>query len=93
MAVDLHYFYGECNTPEAQAQIKENFIKLLNKTIFRDACQDRSLRDKCTPDNVNVTCGNVTSRERRASGIIMLHEVAFIYASYSAERCLYRGSR
>ena len=72
MAVDLHYFYGECNTPEAQAQIKENFIKLLNGSVFQEACQDRSLRDRCTPDNVKVTCGNVTGRERRASGMAML---------------------
>ena len=69
MAVDLHYFYGECNTPEAQAQIKENFIKLLNGSVFKEACQDRSLRDKCTPDNVEVTCGEVNSRKRRVSGM------------------------
>lgn len=73
MAVDLHYFYGDCHTPEAQAQIKENFIQLLNTSILKEVCQDRSLRDKCKPENVNVTCGIVTRTKRRASGMIKLH--------------------
>ena len=73
MAVSLHYFYGDCNTPDAQAQIKQNFIKLLNNSYFNEACRDPALRDKCKAENVVVTCGNVTSRRKRASGTLRSH--------------------
>ncbi|KAJ7360021.1 hypothetical protein OS493_019109 [Desmophyllum pertusum] len=69
MAMDLHYYYGDCTTPEAQAQIQQNFIKLLNESQFQDACRDPSLKDKCIAENVKVTCSlvdSVTSRKKRA---------------------------
>ena len=70
MAMDLYYFDGDCRTPEAQTQIRENFIRILNGSLFRMICQDPALRDRCTAENVEVTCGEVTSkrRKRRSSG-------------------------
>ena len=72
MAMDLHYYYGDCTTPEAQAQIQQNFIKLLNESQFQDACRDPSLKDKCIAENVKVTCSlvdfAVSRRKKRAIG-------------------------
>ncbi|KAJ7360012.1 hypothetical protein OS493_019099, partial [Desmophyllum pertusum] len=67
MAMDLHYYYGDCTTPEARAQIQQNFIKLLNESQFQDACRDPSLKDKCIAENVKVTYeGDHHSRTRRS---------------------------
>ena len=70
MEMDLYYFDGDCRTPEAQAQIRENFIRILNGTSFQEMCEDPELRDRCTAENVEVTCDEVTSRrrKRRSSG-------------------------
>ena len=71
MEIDLYYFDGDCRTPEAQAQIRENFIRILNGTnFFEKMCKDPEVRDRCTAENVEVTCGEVTSRrrKRRSSG-------------------------
>lgn len=72
MAMDLYYFDGDCSTPEAQAQIRENFIKILNGSKYNDICQDPEIKDRCTAENVVVTCGLVTDtsrrRKRRSSG-------------------------
>lgn len=72
MAMDLYYFDGDCSTPEAQAQIRENFIKILNGSKYNDICRDPEIKDRCTAENVVVTCGLVTDtsgrRKRRSSG-------------------------
>jgi len=69
MAMDLHYYYGDCTTPEAQAQIKQNFIQLLNESYFNQVCQDPTLKDKCKAENVEVTCSSVVSaRSKRSAG-------------------------
>jgi len=69
MAMDLHYYYGDCTTPEAQAQIKQNFIQLLNESYFNQVCQDPALKDKCKAENVEVTCSSVVSaRSKRSAG-------------------------
>lgn len=69
MAMDLHYYYGDCTTPEAQAQIKQNFIQLLNESYFNQVCQDPELKDKCKAENVEVTCSSVVSaRLKRSAG-------------------------
>ena len=65
MAMDLHYYYGDCTTPEAQAQIKQNFIQLLNESLFNQVCQDPALKDKCNAKNIKVTCSSVASVARR----------------------------
>ncbi len=78
MAMDLHYYYGDCTTPEAQAQIKQNFIQILNESFFNEVCQDPVLKDKCKAENVKVTCSvvvSVTSRRKRSAGMVKLHEV------------------
>ena len=36
MAMDLHYYYGNSTTPEAQAQIKQNFIQILKESFFKE---------------------------------------------------------
>lgn len=72
MAMDLHYYDGDCSTNETQTQIKELFIKIINTSAFREACQDPSFRDKCKAENVVVTCGEVDesvgNRKRRSTG-------------------------
>jgi len=75
MAMDLHYYYGDCSTPEAQAQIKQNFIQLLNESFFKEVCQDPALKDKCKAENVEVRCSavvSVTSRRKRSAGMANL---------------------
>ena len=70
--MDLYYYYGDCTTPEAQAQIKQNFIQLLNDSKpFKMACHDPVFKDKCSAKNVEVTCSwvdPVASRRRRSVG-------------------------
>ena len=70
MAIDLYYFDRDCSTAEAQAQIRENFIRILNGSHFKEMCQDPALRDRCMAENVVVTCDDNTSakRKRRSSG-------------------------
>ncbi|XP_078343331.1 uncharacterized protein LOC144629041 isoform X2 [Oculina patagonica] len=55
MAMDLHYYYGNRSTAEAQARIKQNFIKILNESFYNTVCQYPSFRDKCKPENVKFT--------------------------------------
>ena len=72
MAMDLHYYRGDCTTPEAQAQIKQNFILILNGSAFNDICNDPVFKDKCKPENVKVTCSMVDStavRKKRSTGV------------------------
>ena len=68
MAIDLHYYYGDCSTPEAQAQIKQNFVKILIESGVTDECDD-----KCKAENVVVTCSlvdSVNDRRRREAGMV-----------------------
>ena len=79
MAMDLHYYYGDCTTPEAQAQIKQNFIQILNESSFNEGCQDPALKDRCKAENVKVTCSvifDVISRRKRAEGMASRRQVA-----------------
>ena len=81
MAMNLHYYYGDCTTPGAQAQIKHNFIGLLNESLFKEVCQDPALKDKCKADNVKVTCDAVDfviSRRRRSAGMATLRKALII---------------
>ena len=67
----LCYFNGDCTTPEAQAQIKQNFIQILNGSLHKEICIDPAIKDKCTAENVKVTCGMVSAakRKKRSSGV------------------------
>ncbi|PFX23088.1 Fibropellin-1 [Stylophora pistillata] len=58
MAMHLHYFTGDCNTPEAKAEIAQNFIQILNTSAFKDICQKPPYKDKCKTENVEVTCAD-----------------------------------
>ena len=70
--MDLYYFNGNCSTPEAQAQIKQHFIQILNGSLYKEICTDPAIKDKCTAENVKVTCAMVSSvgkRKKRSSGL------------------------
>lgn len=76
MAMDLHYYYGNCNSAGAQAQIKQNFIQMLNASFFKEVCQDPAFKEKCKAENVKVTCSavaSVVSRRKRSLGMVALH--------------------
>jgi len=64
----LHFFSGNCSDPDVQRQIKEQFIQLLNGSMFKEVCQADTLRDRCKADNVKVTCYSDTRRRRSLSG-------------------------
>ena len=57
------YFAGDCNSKEAQDQIKLNFVNLLNQQFIPpNLCRDQA---DCNVGNVNVFCGATTSAKRR----------------------------
>ena len=64
----LHFFSGNCSDPDVQRQIKEQFIQLLNDSVFNEVCQADTLRDRCKADNVKVTCYSDTRRRRSLTG-------------------------
>ena len=71
MAMDLYYYNGDCTSPKAQEEIKQNFIKILVGSIYHQICQDDVYKDKCKADNVKVTCAlvpSVKSRKKRSLG-------------------------
>ena len=71
MAMDLHYYNGDCTSPEAQEQIKQNFIEILVGSNFKEICLDDVFKDKCKADNVRVKCDLVpaiTTRKKRSIG-------------------------
>ncbi|XP_022110885.1 sushi, von Willebrand factor type A, EGF and pentraxin domain-containing protein 1-like [Acanthaster planci] len=58
---DLHYYSGDCSSPETEAQIKEQFISILvNQSGFHAICA--SYASECHVGNVGVTCGLSSSR-------------------------------
>ena len=61
---DFYYYSGDCNSQEAQDQIKLNFVNLMNQ-MFLPSSLCRDLPADCTVDNVNVFCGATTSSKRR----------------------------
>ena len=69
--MDLYYFNGDCSTPEAQAQIKQNFIQILNGSLYKEICTDPAIKDKCRVENVKVTCAMVSDakRKKRSLGV------------------------
>ena len=67
----LHYYTGDCTTPEAKSQIQHQFIEILNTSAVNMICNDAVYRDKCKAENVRVTCSLVetdVSRKRRETG-------------------------
>ena len=69
-AISLHYFSGNCMSSATQRQIENQFIQLLNQSVFNQVCRDEQFKDKCKADNVKVTCGVVgisSGRKKRSS--------------------------
>ena len=62
------YYSGDCNSEEAQDQIKRNFVGLLSQQFF-PATICRNITAECNVGNVNVFCGatNAAKRRRRSS--------------------------
>ena len=56
MAGGMNYYNGDCRTPEARSQIQQQFIQVLNSSVFRMVCQLLTFRDKCKAGNVDVEC-------------------------------------
>ena len=74
MAADLHYYNGDCTTSQAQRQIKHNFIQMINGSRFWQNCQDPDFGNRCTAENVKVTCARVpavVNRKKRSSGKLL----------------------
>lgn len=78
MAVDLHYYKGDCTTLQAQRQTKHNFIQMIKGSPLWQSCQDPELGNRCTTDNTKVTCARVPAvngRKKRSSGKLLLGHV------------------
>lgn len=70
MAIDLHYYKGDCTTLQAQRQTKHNFIQMIKGSPLWQSCQDPELGNRCTTDNTKVTCARVPAvngRKKRSS--------------------------
>ena len=91
MAMDLHYYNGDCTSPKAQAQIKDNFIEILvGSKIVSGVCLDDVYKDKCKAENVKVTCAlvpSVKSRKKRSLG--RLHHRNSLIGSRTFVTCQY----
>lgn len=58
------YYDGDCNDPNVQANITQNFLGLLNSAYVPGIfCTFRP--DDCNEDTVEVYCGALTAAERR----------------------------
>lgn len=70
MQTAFYYYEGDCNTPEAQAQIKTNFMNLLRYTgilaMFGKTCSEA----ECTAENINVYCGATDASKRRRRAVV-----------------------
>ncbi|KAK3728579.1 hypothetical protein QZH41_011661 [Actinostola sp. cb2023] len=66
----FYYYEGDCNSEDAQKQIKGNFIKLLQTGIliaFGQTCFNVA---ECNTDNVNVYCGKTDASKRRRRAVV-----------------------
>ena len=61
------YFYydGDCNDPNTQTEIKENFINLMVSGLVLPLFCASYYPVNCSTDTVQIYCGNVTTAERR----------------------------
>lgn len=78
MAIDLHYYKGDCTTLQAQRQTKHNFIQMIKGSRLWQTCQDPEFGNRCTADNTKVTCARVPAvngRKKRSSGKLLLGHV------------------
>ena len=80
MAMSLYYYSGNCSSPKTQAQIKQNFITILDGSFFNSFCREPVYKDKCKAENVKVTCSAVSGngRKKRASGRLLRNYFYFV---------------
>lgn len=77
----MHYYTGDCTTPEARSQIQRQFIEILNTSAVNMICRDAVYRDKCKAENVKVTCSLVeadVNRKRRDAGYFFFLSVVVL---------------
>lgn len=89
--MDLHYYHGDCSTPEAQAQIRRKFIEILNNSVrYSEICRDPVVKDKC-----KVTCfmvNNTIYRKKRSLGELQTENVVkIILLLWKTKPGLYQG--
>ena len=68
IASSLHYYTGDCTSPETRLQIQRQFIQLLNESAYNIVCRDPVFKGKCKAENVKVTCFVSKDRKRRSVG-------------------------
>ena len=68
IASSLHYYTGDCTSPETRLQIQRQFIQLLNESVYNIVCRDPVFKGKCKSENVKVTCFVPINRKRRSGG-------------------------
>ena len=64
----LHYYTGDCTSPQTRLQIQRQFIQLLNESFYSIVCRDPEFKGKCKSENVKVTCFVSKERKRRSGG-------------------------
>ncbi|EDO49614.1 predicted protein, partial [Nematostella vectensis] len=87
MMAQFYYYSGDCNSEEAQEQIKTNFLNLAKFGFippFISDCTDFHV--KCTVKNVNVFCGETDKRKRRRRSAVkeVYIKVDFVGAATSS---------
>ena len=64
MNLPYFFFSGDCNDPNAQTTIKQNYLAHMTSGLVPHFfCKDRP--DQCNKDTLKVYCGHVTAAERR----------------------------
>ena len=62
---NFFYYSGECNEPEAQMQIKRNFLAIRKQPFLVPLSKCGQNAAKCTIENVIVYCGEAAAPVRR----------------------------
>lgn len=77
---NFFYYSGNCNEPEAQMQIKRNFLGIINQAFIPSSSYCRQKPADCTVENVNVYCGEAAApvRRRRRSAKEVYIKVDFL---------------
>ena len=58
------YYDGDCNDPNVQDQIKQNYLTLLNSPFVPPFfCEEKP--DECNVNTIEVSCGEKTAAQRR----------------------------
>ena len=68
LASELYYYTGECQDPDTQEQIRQQFLTIITEATesrFHSICSADLLN--CSLDSVTITCGPI-SRKKRDTG-------------------------